>query len=74
MTSIVRENGGVASAEVKGPGIGATKEHGCLSMPLSEIEPFFRLFRCQRMSQSLHDTESIRLDASVAPEELLDSE
>ena len=74
MTSIVREHGGVASTEVKGPSIGATKEYGCLSVPLSEIKPFFRLFRCQRMSQCPDDTDSIRLDASVAPEELLDSE
>lgn len=74
MAGIVRENGGIPSAEVKGPGIGATKEHCCLSMPLSEIKPLFRLIRCQRISQSLHDTESIRLDASVAPEGLLDSE
>ena len=73
MTRIIRENGRVASAEVERPSISATQEHGCLSVPLGEVQPFFRLFQCQIMSQSLDYTETIRLGASVAPEELLDS-
>ena len=48
MTRVVGENGSVTSTEVKGSSIGTTKEHGGLSMPLSEIKPFFRLFRGQK--------------------------
>ena len=43
VTRVVGEDAGVASAEVKGAGVGAAEEDGGAGATLGEEEPFFRL-------------------------------
>ena len=43
VTAVVRENGSVTSAEIKGARLGSSEEDGGAGLALVEVEPFFGL-------------------------------